>query len=665
MTSQSKFDGIIPSHECEQRESRTISRRQRTRQTKQYSTISRKRCYTTLVFSFIATAYALAPSNFRTRTFISSSLALKARSKTAVMEAQQVQPRKAVARKRKRKVDDTLKDRDLSEDSNVSLIDESMLEMLLDKSVNPTERTPATKRQKPKLRSRTVPGAMSYKSLLNYSAEKEEEAMKMQQNVYKPLEAAAPSTSTTTPPKRPRGRPRKTLKRELEKKSTNTLPETWTEAELVNGIISPVEPPTKQKHESSKVYSDMKQYYKTVLLTAKEEYYLGTQVEFMAKCELVHEGLALRLKRLPTILEWANACGFNDEDKDFFEREAYVELRPAGFEGMFTEKDPDMFVGNGLASELGVGRGRGRVKKTPPVELEAFYDDIENKFRPKGSPKIPCVKMNTGTPTDFVSKLMNSKSAKQRMVSSNMRLVVSISRRYANGGVSIQDLVQEGSLGLTRAAEKFEPKKGFRFSTYASWWIQQAVFRALAYDSRTVRLPVHVHNLLYQIRKTRKRLEEELSRSPTTEEMARQLRMPVSKYNKMIQLTRRAISLEIPKYQQNPKDFGHPSDDLLRDTISAAQIIRDERSPEKCIDISFFHEDLKDMLKTLEEDERRIIYARYGLDDGVARTVTAVAAQMNVSKTWVRAHECKALRKLRRPWYEKCLKQHEESLVNC
>lgn len=354
---------------------------------------------------------------------------------------------------------------------------------------------------------------------------------------------------------------------------------------------------------------------------------------------------------------------FKTEDKTFFDREAYSELRPLGCDDMFEVKDPNMFVGNGLASEMGVGRGRGRAKKNPLQRLPEFYDDTENKFRPHGTPRIRPVLMNTGTPTDFVELLMDAKDAKQRMVSSNMRLVLSISRKYANVGVNLQDLVQEGSLGLSRAAEKFEPKKGFKFSTYASWWIQQAVFRSIAYHSRTIRLPVHVHNLLNRIRKIRKNLEQELGRPPTAEEMAKQMDMSVSKYNKMMRLTRRSISLETPKYKQNPKDFGHEGDDLLRDTIDSARVLPDECTPEKGVDRGLLHDDLKEMLSILEEDERRVISARYGLDDGLSRTVTAVAAQMMMPKAWVRSKECRALRKLRRPWYEKRLKEHQNSLT--
>lgn len=151
------------------------------------------------------------------------------------------------------------------------------------------------------------------------------------------------------------------------------------------------------------------------------------------------------------------------------------EIRPAGSEEMFHETDPNMFVGNGLAQSAGPGRGRGRAKKPPPTSLKPFFDDSDTGMEPpekgsgRGKRKKPTKPVNQGTPNDFVELMMVGKEAKQRMVQCNMRLVVSIARKYSNVGVSLQDLVQEGSLGLSRAAEKFDPSKGFKFSTYASW----------------------------------------------------------------------------------------------------------------------------------------------------------------------------------------------------
>jgi hypothetical protein len=159
----------------------------------------------------------------------------------------------------------------------------------------------------------------------------------------------------------------------------------------------------------------------------------------------------------------------------YVEKEGDGQIRPAGAESLFQVQDPQMFVGNGLATEAGPGRGRGRVKKPPCMELGPYYDDSELKF-PNVVPPLPRliysndgIRVNKGTVTDFVETMLTGREAKQRMVQSNMRLVVSIARKYLNVGVNLQDLVQEGSLGLSRAAEKFEPQKGFKFSTYASW----------------------------------------------------------------------------------------------------------------------------------------------------------------------------------------------------
>jgi len=299
--------------------------------------------------------------------------------------------------------------------------------------------------------------------------------------------------------------------------------------------------------------------------------------------------------------------------------------------------DPNMFVGNGLVNDSGVGRGKGRVKKPPPTVLGKFYDDSYEKFKrikdessddesdhddeeeeeeevdiflymQKAAPGKP---INRGNPRIFREMILTAKEAKQRMVQCNMRLVMSIARRYHGVGVNVQDLVQEGSLGLARAAEKFDPRKGFKFSTYASWWIQQAVFRSIAYHSRTIRLPVHVHNLLNKVRRARQIL------------------------------------------QQEP---------LVGDMVDSSAVTFDENTPEQNVDHGLLHNDIQYMLGKLGEDERTVLCLRYGINDGITRTVTLVASEMRQTKSWVRSQECRALRKLRRPWYEKRLKEHRESL---
>ncbi|KAL7579731.1 hypothetical protein ACA910_021873 [Epithemia clementina (nom. ined.)] len=439
--------------------------------------------------------------------------------------------------------------------------------------------------------------------------------------------------------------------------------------------------------------ADLQRFYRTELLTSEEEYIYGERVQFMIACEDVHEGLAIRLSRLPTMGEWAAACGYtqpmvhnnnhknNSKNKrnnnSLIITEADEQLRPVGCEKMFEEVDPHLFSGSGLIGEAGPGRGRGRARKVPHVRVKDRRADYlippgsttssTSIFNGKDAARIGSEPVNRGTVRDFLDMLYSGREAKQTMVQNNMRLVVSIARKYMNVGVSLNDLVQEGSLGLSRAAEKFDPRMGFKFSTYASWWIQQAVFRSIAYQSRNIRLPVHIHNMLNRIHRVRIILTKNYGRAPSNEEMASHLGMSLHKYNKLLKLTKRSISLDIAKYASNPKDFGHEGEDRLADTIDASSVsgvLLDECAPERVVDHTLFLDDLNDMIQILDEDERTVLCARYGLTDGITRTVTSVAAQMKQSKAWVRSQECRALRKLRRPWYEKKLKEHESSLYS-
>jgi RNA polymerase sigma factor (sigma-70 family) len=450
---------------------------------------------------------------------------------------------------------------------------------------------------------------------------------------------------------------------------------------------------------------EKRQYYQTELLTVDEEYSLGMKVQFMVHCENVHRGLAAQLDRLPTFTEWAAACGFTEAptsalttmttnnhrhssssgsssgSEDAVVATATADsaldyLRPVGYEEIFEETDPCFFVGNGIVQESGPGRGCARRRSPPPLQLGDWYDDSayvtamraykNSNSNGKSLPKpvraaATAVPLNRGDVAAFVELLNQGRDAKQRMIKSNMRLVVSIAGKYCRAGVGLLDLIQEGSIGLHRAARKYEPKKGFKFSTYASWWIQQAIFRSIAHNSRTIRLPVHIHNLLNKVRKIQRSVGSELQRKPTAEEMADRLGLSVRKYHYLIYLMKQTTSLDAPAYAQNPKDSYFASSDLLSDTVQTLSP-EDTHTAEQEVDKSLFLKDLGEILATLDDDERTVINLRYGLRDGMCRSVTSIAATYNRSKEWVRSQECRGLRKLRRPWYEKKLREYQEAL---
>ena len=356
--------------------------------------------------------------------------------------------------------------------------------------------------------------------------------------------------------------------------------------------------------------------------------------DLIAKGKTTHK---LSAKEVGDVLEELNLD--NDEMDKFYEQLETNNIELTGESILVPLED--------LAPDAGELENIEEITEEDIANTEAMVDTFSTddpvRMYLKEIGKIPLL-----TPEEEMQLAMEmaegSEDAKRRMAEANLRLVVSIAKRYVGRGLLFLDLIQEGNLGLIKAVEKFDYTKGYKFSTYATWWIRQAITRAIADQARTIRIPVHMVETINKVIRISRQLLQELGHEPTPEEIAKEMQMPVEKVRDILKIAQEPVSLETP--------IGEEEDSHLGDFIPD----EDASEPAEAASFSLLREQLMDVLDTLTPREKKVLELRFGLADGRTRTLEEVGKEFKVTRERIRQIEAKALRKLRHPSRSKKLK---------
>ena len=358
------------------------------------------------------------------------------------------------------------------------------------------------------------------------------------------------------------------------------------------------------------------------------------QVTYADIAEEIGE-LDLDKEQMDDIYDSLNTAGIEIQMGDMGDEPDELELQEIEEEG---EEDPDV---------------RAEIEKDPTkkeIDLEATasrtvaVDDPVRMYL-KEIGKVPL--LSAEEEIELAKKMeTGDQEAKKRLAEANLRLVVSIAKRYVGRGMLFLDLIQEGNLGLIKAVEKFDYRKGYKFSTYATWWIRQAITRAIADQARTIRIPVHMVETINKLIRVSRQLLQELGREPTPEEIAAEMNLPVDRVREILKISQEPVSLETP--------IGEEEDSHLGDFIQDDNV----PVPADAAAFTLLKEQLVEVLGTLTEREQKVLRLRFGLDDGRARTLEEVGKEFNVTRERIRQIEAKALRKLRHPSRSRKLKDY-------